>query len=299
MRLTKFMGYIPMSRISCLLTLLLLALTGHSAAFSTPHTASLMSAPNSKTIVFLHGLFQNPLSWAHWIQHFEAKGYTCHAPAYPFHAGDPAALRANPPAGLRKLRFDEVLDSLAAFIKTLPEKPILIGHSMGGLAVQSLLQRDLAVAGVSIDPAPPKGVFTFKWSFLRANIATINPLKGNSPCLPSVKWFHYAFCNTMTMAETQAEYDRFVVPEGRNVPRSSTGKAGKIDFKRPHVPLLIIAGGSDNIIPPSLNEKNYKAYKNSEGRTDFKVFDGRGHYICGQKGWEEVADYAADWLKGL
>lgn len=255
--------------------------------------------PASKTIVFLHGLFMNPLSWEPWIRHFEAKGYTCHAPAYPFHAGDPAALRANPPAGLRKLRFDEVLDSLTAFIQTLPEKPILIGHSMGGLAVQVLLERGLGVAGVSIDPAPPKGIFTFKWSFLKANLATINPFKGNSIFLPSVKWFHYAFCNTMTMAETQAEYDRFVVPEARNIPRSSTGKAGKVDFKAQRPPLLIIAGEMDNIVPASLNEKNFKAFHKSPSQTDFKVFAGRGHYICGQKGWEEVADYAADWVKGL
>ena len=25
---------------------------------------------------------------------------------------------------------------------------------------------------------------------------------------------------------------------------------------------------------------------------------GRGHYICGQGGWEEVATYVATWLEG-
>lgn len=68
-----------------------------------------------------------------------------------------------------------VLDHFAGMIKTLDEKPILIGHSMGGLAVQLLLQRDLAAAGIAIDSAPPMGVFTAKWSFLKSNWPHITP----------------------------------------------------------------------------------------------------------------------------
>lgn len=253
----------------------------------------------SRTIVFIHGLFQNPDSWAAWQKYFESLGYTCHAPAYPFHAGNPTELRANPPEGLRNLELQTVVDSMVAYIDRLPEKPILIGHSMGGLIVQILLGKGKGVAAVSIDSAPPKGIITTKWSFLKANFPTISPFKGNSVCLPSVKWFHYAFCNTMTLEETQREYDRYVVPEGRNIPRKSTGKQGHIDFARPHAPLLMIAGGSDNIIPPSLNLKNFKAYKDPNSRREFKEFPGRGHYICGQKGWEEVAGYVGEWLKGL
>ena len=253
----------------------------------------------SKTIVFIHGLFMNPASWETWIKFFEAKGYTCYAPAYAFHEGNPKELRNKIDPKLGKLSFGEVIDSLSVFIDKLPEKPILIGHSMGGLAVQKLLNLGKGVAGISIDPAPPKGIFSFKWSFLKANLATINPLKGNSVCLPSVQWFHYAFCNTMTLAETQIEYNKFVVPESRNIPRSSLKKAGKIDFIKPHNPLLIIAGEKDHIIPSSLNRKNFEAYKDKNSKTDFKVFEERTHYICGQKNWEEVASYISEWMTTL
>jgi pimeloyl-ACP methyl ester carboxylesterase len=252
---------------------------------------------NSKTIVFIHGLFMNPKSWEPWKKYFETKGYTCYSVAYPYHEGEPDTLRKHIDPKLGKLTFGEVIDTLVAFIDKLPEKPILIGHSMGGLAVQKLLEMGKAAASIAIDPAPPKGVFTLKWSFLKANIPTISPFKGNKPCLPSVKWFHYAFCNTMTMDETQAEYNKFVVPESRNIPRSSTKSAGKIDFKKPHNPLLIIAGEKDHIIPAKLNKKNYKRYKDKSSVTDFKEFPGRTHYICGQKNWEEVAGYIADWIE--
>ncbi len=254
---------------------------------------------HSKTIVFVHGLFQSPKGWEGWIKYFSAKGYTCYAPAYPYHEGEPETLRKNIDPRLGKLTFGQVIDSLAAFIDKLPEKPMLIGHSMGGLAVQKLISMNKGIAAIAIDAAPPKGIFSFKWSFLKANIPTINPLKGNRPCLPSVKWFHYAFCNTMTMEQTKKEYDLYVVPESRNIPRSSTGKAGKIDFNKPHAPLLIIAGEKDHIIPSSLNKKNYRAYKDKNSKLDFKEFPGRTHYICGQENWQEVAGYIERWIGGL
>lgn len=176
---------------------------------------------HSKTIVFIHGMFMNPASWGQWLRFFEAKGYACHAPSYPFHEGDPSSLRRNIDPQLGRLTFGEVVETMGTFIDTLPEPPILVGHSMGGLVVQRLIQGGRGVAGVCVDSAPPRGVMSFQWSFLRANLPTINPLKGNSPCLPDVSWFRYAFCNTMSLEETKVAFENFVVPESRNIPRSS------------------------------------------------------------------------------
>ncbi len=252
-----------------------------------------------RTIVFIHGLFMNPTSWNKWIKFYEDKGYKCFAPAYPYHKGSPGELRKHIDKKLGDLTFGEVIESLVAFLDKLSEKPILIGHSMGGLAVQKLIELDRGIAGICIDPAPPKGVFSFKWSFLKANLSTINPLKGNSVCLPSVEWFHYAFCNTMNIEEAKIAYDKQVVPESRNIPRSSTKNDGKIDFKKPHSPLLIVAGEKDHLIPSSLNRKNFLAYKDKDSKTDFKEFPGRTHYICGQQNWEEVAEFINQWISKL
>jgi pimeloyl-ACP methyl ester carboxylesterase len=253
----------------------------------------------SGTIVFIHGLFQNPLSWTEWKKYFEEKGYTCHSPAYPYHEGLPSDLRKNIDSRLGTLTLGQVVESLTEFIDRLPEKPLLIGHSMGGLTVQKLMSLNKGEAGICIDTAPPKGIFTFKWSFLKANLPTINLLKGNSVCLPSVKWFQYAFCNTMSMEETSVEYDHFLVPESRNIPRTSTGNDGYIDVKKPHNPLLFIAGEKDHIIPSSLNRNNYKAYTDKNSITEFKEFPGRTHYICGQRNWQEVAGFIVSWLDNL
>src|ERR1700730_3347522 len=124
-----------------------------------------MQAPHSKSIVFIHGLFMNPASWNDWVQYFEKQGYSCYAPAYPYHEGSAVNLRSYKNHQLGQLRFGQVIDSLSAFINKLPGKPILIGHSMGGLAVQKLIEMDKGSMGVCIDSAPPRGIFSLKWSF--------------------------------------------------------------------------------------------------------------------------------------
>lgn len=254
---------------------------------------------SSNSIVFIHGLFLNPKSWENWIKYFSAKGYKCYAFAYPYHEGNPTDLRNNMDTKLRNLTFGQVIDCLSSLIDKLPEKPILIGHSMGGLAVQKLMELKKGVAGICIAPAPPKGIICFKWSFLKAHLPTINPFKGNSVCLPTVNWFHYAVCNTMTMKQTQNEFEKYLVPESRNIPRSSIGNDGKIDFNKPHNPLLVIAGEKDNSIPASLNKKNVEAYKDKNSKIEFKEFVGRTHYICEQEHWEEVAAFINGWIISL
>lgn len=78
------------------------------------------------------------------------------------------------------------------------------------------------------------------------------------------------------------------------MPRESL--MARVDFKKPHPPLLLIAGSADHIIPAALNRTNYTRYKASSSVTDFKEFEGRTHFIIGQDKWEEVADYILAWL---
>jgi pimeloyl-ACP methyl ester carboxylesterase len=257
----------------------------------------------TKTIVFIHGMFMTPLCWENWIKRFEAKGYHCSAPAWPGRDKPIETQRKNhPDPELGKLKLREVVESLAAVIKSMGEKPVLIGHSMGGLIAQLLLQRDLAAAGVVIDSAPPMGVFTMSFSFLKANFPVINPFVAvTQPDIMSFERFQYAFVNALPLEEQRAAYDRYVVPESRGVPTQSLTSVAKVDFKKPHPPLLITAGEKDHIVPASLNRTNYNKYKASTSPTNFKEFTGRDHFGIGEIGWEEIADYVESWLneKGI
>ncbi len=250
----------------------------------------------TRTIVFIHGMYMNSLCWEHWITHFQARGYRCLAPDWPGRDLPIEDLRKNHPDPLLgQLTLSRVVEHFADTIKTLDEKPIIIGHSMGGLVVQLLLQSELAAAAVAIDSAPPMGVFTTKWSFLKSNWPHITPfVSPSSPIAMTFERFQYTFVNDYTLVEQRAAFERYVVPESRRVPRESL--TASVDFRKPHAPLLLVAGSADHIIPASLNKSNQAKYKSSTSVTDFKEFAGRTHFIVGQKNWEEVADYIITWL---
>ncbi len=250
----------------------------------------------TKTIIFIHGMYMNPLCWENWVDYFESKGYKCLAPAWPGRDKPVAALRGQPAdPQLGKLTLTDVLEAITQAIRGVDEKPVLIGHSMGALVVQLLLQENLAAAGVAIDSAPPMGVLSARWSFLKSNWPHITPfVSPGAPIEMTFERFRYAFVNGMPLTDQRAAYNRYVVPESRRVPRQSL--TARIDFKKPRPPLLLIAGSADHIIPASLNKSNYARYKASESVTDFKEFAGRNHFIIGQKGWEEVASYIHTWL---
>jgi len=241
-------------------------------------------------------MYMNSLCWEKWVPHFRAKGYKCLAPDWPGRDQPVAALRKkHPDPQLGQLTLSKVLEHFTNIIKALDEKPVLIGHSMGGLAVQLLLQRDLAAAGVAIDSAPPMGVFTTRWSFLKSNWPHITPfVSQSSPIEMTFARFQYTFVNGLPLEEQRAAFERYVVPESRRVPRESL--TARVDFKKPHPPLLLIAGLADNIIPASLNKSNFARYKAAPSVTDFKEFAGRTHFIIGQKNWEEIADIVLAWL---
>ncbi|HTX89966.1 MAG TPA: alpha/beta hydrolase [Anaerolineales bacterium] len=254
---------------------------------------------STKTVVFIHGMYMTPLCWENWLPYFNARGYRSFSPPWPGRDKPVEALRnSHPDPHLRKLTLREVLESLSGYLATLDEKPILIGHSMGGLVVQLLLQRGLAVGGVAIDSAPPQGVITAQWSFLKSNWPHINPFADrNQPIQMSFKRFQYAFVNGLPESQQQIAFDRYVVPESRRVPGESLTRVAAIDFKKPHSPLLLVAGSADHIIPAALNRANFARYKSTGSVADFKEFPSRTHFIIGQERWEEVADSILAWIK--
>ncbi|RYE68004.1 MAG: alpha/beta fold hydrolase, partial [Rhizobiaceae bacterium] len=241
-------------------------------------------------IVFVHGMFQNPKSWDNWVRYFSDKGYDCSAPAWPLHDGDPKALRDNPPAGLGELSLDAIYASIKSAVAGL-DKPVVIGHSVGGLIAQKLLADGHVSGAVAISSVAPNAMLDFDWGFIKNSAIITNPLKGDEPVYMDAKTFHGSFANTLSEEQAAVEFEKTATHDSRNVLRDCMGSSGKIDLSRPHEPLLLVAGEKDEIIPADLNEKNFKAYENTGSVTDFREFPNRGHYICGEPGWEEVAAY--------
>jgi pimeloyl-ACP methyl ester carboxylesterase len=253
----------------------------------------------SKTIVLIHGNFVNNLSWTSWKKYLEQKGYAVHTPANPGHAGNPADLRAKVHPDLTKTGFIDVVQNISKLIDTLPEKPLIIGHSMAGMATQKLVELGKAAAAVSIDGAPPKNVFP-PFSTIKIVLPAFGFFSGNDYFMGSHEWYNKAFFNTLPESERTKAFEAIAVPESYKVSRQLVlDSYANIDFKKPHVPFLFIGGGKDNIFPQSLTRTIAGKYSDKNSRVDLKVFEDKSHFICGEPGWEKVVDHILNSYENL
>jgi pimeloyl-ACP methyl ester carboxylesterase len=257
-----------------------------------------MKKINSKTVVFITGAFISSDCWAGWKSYFEERGYQINAPAWPFKDAPACTLRQrHPDVDVAGQRLDRLTAYFRNFVKSLPEKPILVGHSMGGLIMQLLVQEGLAAAGVAVHSLQPRGVFTFKFSFYKAGWPTLGFFTDTRKTyLMSFSEWQYAFTNGMPFEAQKEGYYQLLVPESKLLIRDATTPAAKVDFAKPHVPLLFLAGSEDRFIPASLNHTNFKKYSHTQSVTDYKEFAGRNHFVLGQPGWQEIADYILNWI---
>ena len=251
----------------------------------------------SKTIVLVHGNFVNNLTWTDWKSYYQQKGYTVHTPANLGHDGNPAALRANVHPDLTKTGFIDVVMNIAKLIDGLPEKPLVIGHSMAGMATLKLAEMGKVVAAVSIDGAPPKNVFP-PFQTIKTVLPAFGFFSGKDYFMGSRDWYNNAFFNTLPEAERSKSFEAIAVPESYKVSRQLVlNSFANIDFKKPHVPLLFIGGGRDHIFPHTLTQTIAGRYKDNNSRVDVKIFEDKSHFICGEAGWENVADYILNWYE--
>jgi len=264
---------------------------------------STSARPAKPTIVLIHGLWLTPRSWEGWIDRYQKAGYKVLAPSWPGLEGEVEAIRKDP-SPLKGLKLKTVVDHYDRIIRKLDSQPILMGHSFGGLIVQMLIDRGLGSAGVVIASAQTAGIPVLPLSTVWATISVLgNPFSLNGATSLSPKKFNYAFTNELNATESRKVYDRLQIPAANRIlwdgassllnPKASS----QVDYtNNERAPLLFIAGGNDHLVPPSINKANVSKYvKNSTAHTDYREFPKRTHHTVGQKGWEEVADFAVQW----
>jgi pimeloyl-ACP methyl ester carboxylesterase len=259
-------------------------------------------ATGPDTIVLVHGFWVTPRSWEHWRTHYEAKGYTVIAPAYPGYEVEVEALNADPspivdvtvPQIVR--RFEDVIDALDA-------PPILIGHSAGGAFTQILLDHGRGAAGVAINSAPTEGVPVTPLSQIKATFPVLkNPANRHRAVGFDHDQWHYAFTNGFTEERSRELYDRYHIPASGGILFGSV----LANFQPGHqetwvnyeneerAPLLFISGDEDHLMPPKVQQSNLKHYKGASTITEIREFPGP-HLLPAADNWVEVADYALDW----
>ena len=262
------------------------------------------NASGKTPAVFIHGLWLLPSSWDRWAAVFDEAGYSALAPGWPDDPETVAEANADPEVFAGK-SVGDVADHLDAVVRTLDRKPVIIGHSFGGLLTQILAGRGLAAASVAIDPAPFRGVLPLPISALRsASPVLTNPVNYNRAVPLTYEQFRYGFANAVDEAEAHELYETFAVPApGKPLFQAASANLNpwtevKVDSTNPERgPLLIISGEKDNTVPRSISNASYKRQKRNEGVTEFVEMAGRGHALVIDGGWREVADTALAFVK--
>ena len=111
------------------------------------------NASGNTPVVFIHGLWLLPSSWDRWAGVFEEAGFTALTPGWPDDPDTVAEANAHPDVFAGKT-VGQVADHFSEIIGRLSKKPVVIGHSFGGLLAQIVAGRGLSAATVAVDPAP-------------------------------------------------------------------------------------------------------------------------------------------------
>ena len=242
-------------------------------------------------IVFIHGMWSTPEIWRVFSRFYEQQGYTVHAPALRHHEETDQNQME-----LARTSIDDYLEDLTAFIETLSEKPILIGHSLGALLALQLASRGLAAQAVLISPVAPAGFFglypsvirtlagTFsQWGFWRKSIklSEQSAACGILGCLPDEEQTHH--------------YQSMVHESGRAIfqaffwlfDRSRASRVRKV----PDCPVLVMVGRQDRLTPP-----NHTRNVARDFGADWMVLEEHGHWLPLEAGSERVAEQSEIWL---
>jgi non-heme chloroperoxidase len=262
------------------------------------------NASGATPVVFVHGLWLLPSSWERWVTLFEQAGYVALTPGWPDDPETVIEARKHPEVFAGK-GITEIANYQAAIISRLDRKPVIIGHSFGGLLTMILAGRGLAAASIAISPAPFRGVLPLPIAALRtAGVALRNPVNWNRAVPLTYDQFRYSFGNAVGEDEAKELYLGYSVA-GAGEPLFQAAAANlnpwseaQVDSRNPERgPMLIVSADSDQTVPWAIANASYKKQKRNEGVTEVVKMPGRGHSLTIDAGWREVAGKALEFAK--
>ncbi len=200
--------------------------------------------------------------------------------------------------------IDDVTSHYAKIIGDLPQQPIIIGHSFGGMIAEKLLGMDRAAAAIAIDAAQIKGVLQLPLSALRGTLPVFkNPANKHQAVSLTAGQFRYSFGNALSEEESNDLLQRWTIPSPAR-PLFEAAAANFVPHSPANVdtsnqdrgPLLLTMGGRDHTVPEAITKSTLKRYRHSSAVTDLVEFADRGHSLTIDAGWREVAEACLAWL---
>jgi pimeloyl-ACP methyl ester carboxylesterase len=240
-------------------------------------------------LLFVHGGWHAAWCWdEYFLNFFSDKGYRALAVSLRGHGNSPAS------KPLRTCSLADYVDDVASVADSLPARPVVIGHSMGGFVVQKYLESRDAPAGVLIASVPARGCFGVSMRLMRRHpwLITMALIKGQwlrcvgTPELARESFFSRAsqsdvarFAALLGEESQRVAYDALLL----NLPRTN----------QVTTPLLVLGAEHDRCVAPKEVNATARAY-----RTQAEIFPEMGHDMMLEPGWDAVAERIDTWLAG-
>ncbi|MGW8482760.1 alpha/beta hydrolase [Microbacterium sp. NPDC055903] len=259
-------------------------------------------------IVLIHGLWMTPKSWNTWAERYRARGHEVIVPGWPGIDDRSVEDIRRDPSALKGIGLKQIVDHYERIIRALPEKPIIMGHSFGGVITQMLADRGVGAAYVAVAPGQTAGITTLPLSTLWTGTPILsNPFGRNGAKPLSKRHFHFTFGNDLSREASDRLWEEYAVNsynrvffEGVASAFNEAGGVTHVDYGRSdRAPLFVLTGEIDHVVPPAIGRAIVKKYRTtgSPAVVEYKEYPGRTHRLVSQDGWEEIADEALAWAE--
>lgn len=240
-------------------------------------------------LVFVHGSAHASWCWhEHFLEYFHTRGFTSFAIDLRGH-GD-----ADAGEYLRWTPIADYVRDLEAAVAAIPDPPVLIGHSMGGLVVQKFLERGHARAAILLAPSPARGMLrsgarlVLRHPIIFAHVGLTLDARHlySTPARARALLFGPQLSDAK-VAEYSARFGR----ESIRVLFDLVFNRPRVDRVRGKCPMLVMGADRDAILSAEDITETARAYQ-----APYHTVAAMGHDMMLDVGWESVARHMADWI---
>lgn len=238
-------------------------------------------------LLFVHGAYAGAWCWQeNYLPFFAQAGYSCYALSLSGHGNSPGR------EWLDSLSLDDFVNDVAKVAGRLPEAPVLIGHSMGGIVAQKYLERSEAAGIVLMASVPPQGLGSSAIGLAVRKpglMMDLNRLMSGGQMAPDAM-LEILFAQPPSPEKLRAWY-KLMQPESFRAIWDMT-LFNLPQLKRMHKPPMLVLGGEkDHLIPPTLVEMTSRTYG-----VEAEIFPNLGHGMMLERYWRPPAERIRDWL---
>ncbi|MBA3470130.1 MAG: alpha/beta fold hydrolase [Herpetosiphonaceae bacterium] len=241
-------------------------------------------------LLLLHGAWHGAWCWQSAMQDFARRGFEVHAISLRGH-GHSDRVR-----GLNFCSLADYVGDLQMAIAALERPPIVVGHSMGGYILQSLLMQQQLPGAVLLATIPLSGTLRFlsRW-MLRHPLAVARALlTGNlRHAVGTPRLAREAFFRPKIPAAELQRYTALLGPESLRMALWD-GMVVKVDPALNRSPLLVIAAERDAVFSVEEQRRTAAAY-----HAELVVIPEAAHDLMLDPAWPQAAAAIERFAKAL